>query len=172
VADNDLALGRMVDALSHSPFWKSTVMFVVEDDAQAGSDHVDSHRSVALVVSAWNRPGVYHRFFNTTDVLATMEEILGLEPMSQFDRFSRPLREIWADHADTHPYNSITPTQPLTAVNVADSRDARASAQMDFSQVDRIDDDELNHILWRAMKGARPYPAPARMSLQELARSH
>ena len=172
VADNDLALGRMVEALSHSPFWKSTVMFVVEDDAQAGSDHVDSHRSVALVVSAWNRAGVYHRFFNTTDVLATMEEILGLEPMSQFDRFSRPLREIWADHADMQPYRAITPVQPLTAVNVADTRDARASAEMDFSQVDRIDDDELNHILWRAMKGARPYPAPTRMSLQELARSH
>lgn len=171
VADNDLALGRIVEALSHSPFWKSTVVFVLEDDAQAGSDHIDSHRSVMLVASAWNRGGVYHRFVNTTDVLATIEEILGLEPMSQFDRFSRPLREIWSDHADMQPYNVITPTQSITAVNVADSRDARASAQMDFSQVDRIDDDELNLILWRAMKGSRPYPAPARMSLQELVRA-
>jgi hypothetical protein len=171
VADNDLALGRMVEALSHSPFWKSTAVFVVEDDAQAGSDHVDSHRSVALVISAWNRAGVYHRFFNTTDVLATIEEILGLEPMSQFDRFGRPLREIWADHADMQPYTALTPTQSLTELNVADNRDARASAAMDFSAADRIDDDELNHILWRAMKGARPYPAPARVSLQELARA-
>jgi YVTN family beta-propeller protein len=170
VADNDLALGRMVEALSQSPFWKNTVMFVLEDDAQAGSDHVDSHRSVALVVSAWNRAGVYHRFFNTTDVLATIEEILGLEPMSQFDRFGRPLREIWAGHADTQPYLAILPVQSLKTVNVADSRDARASAQMDFSEADRIDDDELNRILWRTLKGARPYPAPARVPLQELAR--
>jgi hypothetical protein len=171
VADNDLALGRIVDALSHSPFWKNTVVFVVEDDAQAGPDHVDSHRSVLLVASAWNRAGVYHRFVNTTDVLATMEEILGLEPMSQFDRFGRPLREIWADHADTQPYTAITPTQSLTTLNVADNRDARASAAMDFTQADRIDDDELNHILWRAMKGNRPYPARKRVSMQELARA-
>jgi YVTN family beta-propeller protein len=171
VADNDLALGRIVDALSHSSFWKSTVMFVLEDDAQAGPDHVDSHRSVMLVVSAWNRAGVYHRFVNTTDVLASMEEILGLEPMSQFDRFGRPLREIWADHADTQPYTAITPTQSLTTLNVADNRDARASAAMDFTEADRIDDDELNQILWRAMKGNRPYPAEKRVSMQELARA-
>jgi YVTN family beta-propeller protein len=171
VADNDLALGRITDALSHSRFWKSTVVFVVEDDAQAGPDHVDSHRSVLLVASAWNRGGVFHRFVNTTDVLATIEEILGLDPMSQFDRYGRPLREIWADHADTQPYSAITPAQSLTALNVADTRDARACAQMDFTEADRIDDDELNRILWRAIKGTRPYPAPARVPLQELVRA-
>lgn len=84
MADNDLALGRIVEAISRSQFWKSTVMFVVEDDAQDGPDHVDSHRSVLLAVSAWNRRGVSHPFVNTTDVLASIEEILGLDALSQF----------------------------------------------------------------------------------------
>src|SRR5262249_1747337 len=91
MADNDLALGRIVEALSRSRFWRSSVVFVVEDDAQAGPDHVDSHRSVLLAISPWTRGGVSHRFVNTTDVLATIEEILGLQPMSQFDRFAPPL---------------------------------------------------------------------------------
>ena len=93
VADNDLALGRMIAALSRSPFWRNTVVFVLEDDAQNGPDHVDSHRSPLLVVSAWNRPGVYRRFANTTDVIRTIEEILGLGTLSQFDHFGRPLRD-------------------------------------------------------------------------------
>jgi YVTN family beta-propeller protein len=172
VADNDLALGRIVEALSHSAFWKNTVLFVLEDDAQDGADHVDSHRSVVLVVSAWNRGGVFHRFVNTTDVLATIEEILGLEPMSQFDRFGRPLREIWADHPDDRPYAALTPAQSLKQLNVASGPDARASEQMDLTHADRINDDELNRILWRAIKGAdRPYPASHRVSMQELARA-
>ncbi len=95
MADNDLALGRIVEAISRSRFWKNTVVFVLEDDAQDGPDHVDSHRSVFLVASAWNKHGVSHRFVNTTDVLATIEEILGLDALSHFDRFGRPLREIW-----------------------------------------------------------------------------
>ena len=95
MADNDLALGRIVEALSHSQFWKHTAVFVLEDDAQAGPDHVDSHRSVMLAISPWARGGVLHRFVNTTDVLATIEEMLGLGAFSQFDHFGRPLREIW-----------------------------------------------------------------------------
>ena len=91
MADNDLALGRVIEALSKSPFWKDTVVFVLEDDAQDGPDHVDSHRSPLLVISAWNKPGVVHRFANTTDVLATIGAILKLAPMSQFDAFGWPI---------------------------------------------------------------------------------
>ncbi len=89
-ADNDLALGRMIEALSNSPFWKNTVVFVLEDDAQNGPDHVDVHRSPLLVISAYNRAGTIHRFANTTDVLRTIEEIVGLGSMSQFDLLRPP----------------------------------------------------------------------------------
>ena len=103
MADNDLALGRIIEALSHEPFWKNTVVFVLEDDAQAGADHVDSHRSVLLVASPYNRPGVIHRFVNTTDVLATIEEILGLRSFSHFDHFGRTLADVFATEPDLRP---------------------------------------------------------------------
>jgi DNA-binding beta-propeller fold protein YncE len=162
VADNDLALGRIVDAVSHSPFWKDTAIFVVEDDAQAGPDHVDSHRSVMLMISAWNRAGVLHRFVNTTDVLATMEEILGLDSLSQFDHFGRPLRGIYAAEADLTPYDAIKPAIDLNEKNPP-SEAAKKSALLDFSREDAADDDTLNRILWSAIKGeAVPYPGPTR----------
>ncbi len=94
MADNDLALGRIVEALSHSEFWKNTAIFVLEDDAQNGPDHVDSHRSPLLVISPYSRGGLIHRFANTTDVIATMSELLGLGHLSQFDYYGRPLRGI------------------------------------------------------------------------------
>src|SRR5262245_50001058 len=95
IADKQLALGRIVEALSKSPFWKDTVMFVLEDDSQAGPDHVDSHRSPALIISAYNLPGTIHRFANTTDVIAAMEDILKLDRMSKFDYFSRSLADVF-----------------------------------------------------------------------------
>src|SRR5205085_9943207 len=109
-ADNDLALGRLVEAVSQSPYWKDTVFFVLEDDAQSGPDHVDSHRSVLLAISAYNKPGVVHRFVNTTDVIATIEQILGLDSLSQFDHYGRPLREIFASEADLRPYELLKPS--------------------------------------------------------------
>jgi hypothetical protein len=172
MADNDLALGRIMDALSHSKFWRSTVVFVVEDDSQDGPDHVDSHRSVMFAISAWSRGGVWHRFVNTTDVLATIEEILGLTPMSQFDFFGRPLRDIWLDRPDLRPYTALVPAQSLGQLNLAGGPDAAASARIDLSRADRIDDDHFNRLLWRAIKGPRAvYPDPRRISLQEIARS-
>jgi YVTN family beta-propeller protein len=168
MADNDLALGRIVEALSRSPFWRNTVVFVLEDDAQDGPDHVDSHRSVLSVISAWSRGGIVHRFVNTTDVLATIEEILGLRPLSQFDRYGRPLREFWRPAPDLTPYTALVPAQPLSEVNVARGPDARASARMDLAQADRVDDDAFSRILWRALKGRdAPYPAPRRVGLQD-----
>src|SRR5208282_3072399 len=95
MADNDLALGRIVEALSKSPFWKDTVIFVLEDDSQSGPDHIDSHRSCFFAISAYNRPGTIHRFANTTDVVAAIEDILGLGRLSQFDYFSRSLADIF-----------------------------------------------------------------------------
>lgn len=168
VADNDLALGRMIAALSRTPFWSSTVVFVVEDDAQNGPDHVDSHRSPFLVISPYNRAGVYHRFTNTTDVLATIEAILGLESLSQFDYFGRPLTTIWADEPDLSPYVALTPKQSLTELNPAQGRGAVESRRLRLDVEDASDDDDFSEILWHAIKGYdAPYPGPRRMSLLE-----
>jgi YVTN family beta-propeller protein len=164
MADNDLALGRMIEALSRSPFWKNTVVFVLEDDAQNGPDHVDSHRSPLLVISAYNQPHVWHRFANTTDVIRTIEEILSLGRLSQFDAFGRPLRGIFASRPDLTPYTALTPAIPLTERNAANTPGARASAGLDFSAEDRVNDDVLNHILWSAVKGNTPYPGATRMT--------
>jgi YVTN family beta-propeller protein len=171
VADNDLALGRMVAALSRSPFWRNSVVFVLEDDAQNGPDHVDSHRSPLLVISAWNRQGVSHRFANTTDVLRTMEEILGLASLSHFDNFGRPLREIWSDAADPRPFDAITPAQSLDETNAPRTRAALDSRRFDLSRADAIDDDAFSRVIWMAVKGEGvPYPGPRRMSALEAVR--
>ena len=108
-ADNDYAVGRIVDAVSHSRFWRSTVIFVLQDDSQDGPDHVDSHRSPLLVISPWAAGGVVHRFANTTAVLKTIEELLHLGSMSQFDHYGRALRENWRDHPDLSPYTATLP---------------------------------------------------------------
>jgi hypothetical protein len=162
----------MVAALSRTQFWKDTVFFVLEDDAQDGPDHVDSHRSVLLVISAYNRGGVSHRFVNTTDVVATVEEILGLAPLSQFDHFGRPLRGIFQAAPDLRPYEAIMPAQSLTELNPSQGDAARASSQLDLSKVDAADEDLFNRILWRSIKGeAAAYPGTKRMSSLEHARA-
>jgi hypothetical protein len=159
VADNDLALGRVIEALSRSPFWKTTVVFVVEDDAQNGPDHVDSHRAPFLLISAWNRPRVWHRFTNTTDVMATIEDILSLDHLSQFDAFGRPLRGVFAATADPTPYVARTPTVPLDERNPPRGPGARESMKLDFRYEDLADDDRFNRVLWLAIKGdSIPYP--------------
>ncbi len=161
MADNDLALGRIVEALSHSPYWRDTVVLVLEDDAQSGPDHVDSHRSVLLVISAWNRSGVVHRFTNTTDVIATIEEILGLDSLSQFDHFGRPLRGIFATAPDLTPYSALKSSVDLNEKNPP-GPEADQSSRLDFSRPDAADDATLNLVLWRAMKGDAPYPGATR----------
>jgi hypothetical protein len=167
-ADNDLALGRIVEALSKTEFWKSTVIFVVEDDAQNGPDHVDSHRAPFLVISPWVEGGVHHRWTNTTDVIATMTEILGLGSLSQFDYYGRPLRGIWRAQPDLRPYTALTPTTPLDEKNPAAGPDARASRKLDLRFEDSGQDDLFNHILWDIVKGRDvPYPGTNRMSALE-----
>ena len=164
MADNDLALGRLVAALSKSPFWKSTVVFVLEDDAQSGPDHVDSHRSPLLVISPYNKGGAIHRFANTTDVLATIEDILGLGRMSQFDHYGRPLREIWDRTPDLSPYTALTPAVSLKEVNPKRGAMADATKKLAFNVEDAADDDVFNRILWTTIKGDTPYPGTRRMS--------
>jgi YVTN family beta-propeller protein len=171
MADNDLALGRMVEALSKSSFWKNSVMFVLEDDAQNGSDHVDSHRSPLLVISPYSRGGVSHSFANTTDVLATIEELLGLGRMSQFDHYGRPLRTVWRDTPDLRPYAVLQPGVSLDDKNPSRGVGARESRGLLLAKEDQADEDLFNRILWRAIKGEnRPYPGPKRMSALEYRR--
>ncbi len=170
VADNDLALGRMIEALSRSPFWKSTVVFVLEDDAQNGPDHVDSHRSPMLVISPWVRAGVVHRFANTTDVLRTIEELLGLDALSQFDYFGRPLRDIWSRSADVRPYKTLVPAVRLDERNPSGTRDALESAALDLSIEDVAEEEPFNRILWRSVRPNEPYPGTRRGATLETVR--
>ena len=158
MADNDLALGRIVQALSHSPYWKDTVIFVVEDDAQAGPDHVDSHRAPFYAMSAYNRPGTVHRFINTTDVVAAIEDILGMGRLSKFDYFSRSLADIFARRRTLRPYDPITPEQNLDEKNPQKTAAARMSEGLDLSAPDRVDDQLYNRILWMMLKGDAPLP--------------
>ena len=158
MADNDLALGRIVETLSNSPFWKDTVIFVLEDDSQSGPDHVDSHRSPAIVISAYNRPGTIHRFANTTDVIAAIEDILKLDRMSKFDYFSRSLADLFSESPDSTPYTAIVPQFNMNDMNPKHSAAAQMSEGLDFTKPDRIDDNVFNRILWRIMRGDEAFP--------------
>jgi hypothetical protein len=170
-ADNDLALGRIVEALSKSAFWKNTVIFVLEDDAQSGPDHVDSHRSPLLVISPYSAAGTVHRFANTTDVLRTIEEILGLQSLSHFDYYGRPLRDIWTTSPDLRPYQALVPSQSLTEVNAANTPEAHESAQLDFRIEDVANEDRFNRVLWATIKGrSAPFPGVTRASALEFKR--
>jgi len=159
MADNDLALGRIVGTLSKSAYWRDTVMFVLEDDSQAGPDHVDSHRSPLLVVSAYNRPGTIHRFVNTTDVVAAIEDILELDRMSKFDYFSRSLAGLFAEKPDLAPYTAVIPQVDMDERNPANSAAATMSEGLDFSAPDRVNDALFNDILWLMLKGNDAAPA-------------
>jgi DNA-binding beta-propeller fold protein YncE len=158
MADNDLALGRIVEALSKSPFWKDTVIFVLEDDSQAGPDHVDSHRSCFFAISAYNHPGTIHRFANTTDVVAAIEDILGLGRLSKFDYFSRSLSDIFAETPDLSPWAAVVPQVDMNETNAPKTAAAKASSSLDFSAPDRVDDRVFNQILWSMVKGSQPLP--------------
>ena len=164
VADNDHALGLIIEALSHSQFWADTAVFVVEDDAQNGPDHVDAHRMPALVISAWTKRRVVDsNLYSTTSMLRTMELILGLQPMSQFDAAARPMWNTFSDRADLKPFTARPAQVDLEARNGRVSWGARESQKMDFSGPDKADDIVLNEIVWRSVRGAdSPMPAPIR----------
>jgi DNA-binding beta-propeller fold protein YncE len=164
VAENDLALGRVVEALSKSTFWKETALFVIEDDAQNGSDHVDAHRTVALAISPYTRHGrVDSTMYSTSSMLRTMELILGLKPMSQFDAAARPMYNAFSAKADYSPYQHIVPDTDLKAVNTPNAWGAKLSAGFDFSKEDLADDLLFNEVIWRSVRGAHsPMPPPVR----------
>ncbi|MGE3410246.1 MAG: alkaline phosphatase family protein [Pirellulales bacterium] len=166
VADNDLALGRVVEAVSRSKFWPKTAIFVVEDDAQNGSDHVDAHRTVALAISPYIRRGtVDSTMYSTSSMLRTMELILNLKPMSQFDAAATPMYASFGGQADNTPYEHRPAGVDLTAVNRPDAWGSQVSQQLDFSREDAADDLVLNDLVWRSVRGANsPMPAPVRAS--------
>lgn len=167
-ADNDLAFGRIVEALSHSPFWRQMAIFAIEDDPQDGFDHVSGYRTTAYVASPYARRGqVVSTQYNTTSLLRTIEQILGLPPMNQFDASAVPMWDAFTDTPDDAPFVAVPANVPLDQMNpsprdIADPllrQDALASARMNFREVDKAPEDALNRILWRAMRGTvEPYP--------------
>jgi YVTN family beta-propeller protein len=163
VGSNDLALGQIVEAVSHSRFWKETAIFVIEDDAQNGPDHVDAHRTVGLAISPWVKRGVVDStMYTTSSFVRTMELILGLPPMTQFDAAATPLYASFTNQPRFEALDALRPEVDLTARNPATGAGARASLKLDFSDYDLADADELNRILWSALKPGKPMPAPVR----------
>jgi hypothetical protein len=164
MAENDLALGRIVEGVSRSKFWPTTAIFVVEDDAQNGPDHVDAHRTIAFVISPWTKHGaVDSSLYSTSSMLRTMELILGLDPMSQFDAAALPMVGAFAKAPVVEPYRCRPAEVSLDERNVATAWGAEASLVMDFSVEDAADDLLLNEIVWRSVRGAgSPMPAPRR----------
>jgi DNA-binding beta-propeller fold protein YncE len=168
MADNDLALGRIVEALSHSRFWKEMAIFAIEDDPQAGWDHVSGYRTTAYCMSPYaKRAAVVSTQYNTTSVLRTIEQILGLPPMNQFDASATPMFDCFTNEPDFTPFSSVASKVPLDKMNPdpkairdrALRADALLSATLNFREIDRAPEDLLNRILWRAMKGSQlAYP--------------
>ena len=163
IAENDLALGRLVDAISHSRYWAESAIFVLEDDAQNGPDHVDSHRSVALVASPFARRGtVDSTLYTTSGLLRTMELILGLEPMSQYDAAATPMYRAFTTTTTAAAYTHRPARIPLNELNGASAYGAVASARMNLDEADLAPELELNEILWKSVRGASSVMPPPR----------
>ncbi len=163
VASNDQAIGQIVEGISRSRFWKNTAIFVIEDDAQNGPDHVDAHRTEGLVISPYvRRSAVDSTQYTTTSMVRTMELILGLPPMTQYDSHATPMLSCFTPTADLTAYADIKPRVDLEAKNPTRGKGETASAKLDFSGPDRADPDALNAILWNALKPGVPQPAPVR----------
>jgi len=169
VADNDYALGSMIEAVSNSPYWKDTCIVVVEDDAQDGPDHVDAHRSVALLISAYNRPGaLIHEFHNTVSLIRTIELLLGIEPMNQLDATATPI-DIFSAEPDLRPYKALLPNVALDNLITPPARDAataywmRRTDQQNLERADMADPETLNRIIWFSVKGNILMPSIARL---------
>jgi hypothetical protein len=164
VADNDLALGLLLEGLSRSRFWREMAVFVVEDDAQNGPDHVDAHRTVALVAGPYVKRGaVVSAMYSTSSMLRTMELILGLEPMTQFDAAALPMYACFTAEPDFTPYVHRPATWPLDERNAPTAWGAELSERFDLAREDAADDLELNEVVWRSIRGPdSAMPAPRR----------
>ncbi|MGH7969336.1 MAG: phosphoesterase, partial [Limisphaerales bacterium] len=168
VADNDLAFGQIVEAISHSPYWKDTCILAIEDDPQSGWDHVSGYRTTAYVISAYTRRhAVISINYNTTSLLRTMELILGLPPMNQLDASATPMNACFTTQPDFTPFECLTNNVPLDQMNptlsqIRDRRqyhDALVSSRLPLDKPDQCRESVLNKILWHAQMGfARPYP--------------
>ncbi len=165
VADNDLAVGRAVDAISHSAYWDDTAFFILEDDAQDGADHVDAHRSIALVVSKYSprraTPVVDHAFYTTVSVIRTMEDLLGLPPMNNNDAFAPFIAPLFAGSGDQPAFNADYRNRDNRLIYTANTEKtvgAKQSSRMDFTHEDRADSRKLNIILWKDAMGDAAVP--------------
>ena len=167
VADNDLAVGRAVEAISHSPFWDDTAFFILEDDAQDGADHVDAHRSICLVISKYSpkteggTPFVDHRFYTTVSTVRTMETLLGLPPMNNNDAFAPIMSPLFAGAGDQAAYTADASNREnglIYQVNTPRSPGAKESSKMDFEHADQAPTAVLNAILWKDRMGDKPLP--------------
>jgi DNA-binding beta-propeller fold protein YncE len=180
VADNDLAVGRVVEAISHSPFWDDTAFFILEDDAQNGADHVDAHRSIALVVSKYaphgasDAPFVDSRFYSTVSVIRTMETLLGLPPMNNNDALSSMISSLFTGPGDQPAFTADASNRDndlIYTANKATAPGAQQSMKMDFRHADRADAQKLNVILWRDAMGDRAVPAALKTRTKATART-
>ncbi len=168
VADNDLAVGRLVEAVSHSPYWDDTAIFIVEDDAQNGADHVDAHRSTALVISKYSpgssaQPHLEHHFYTTVNMIHTMEMLLGLPAMNQNDAYAPVMSGMFSGAGNQAPFTadySNRSSGRIYEINHADAPGAAASLRMDFSHPDAAPAARLNQVLWRDQMGNAPMPPP------------
>jgi DNA-binding beta-propeller fold protein YncE len=159
VADNDRAVGLLVDAVSHSRDWASTAIFILEDDAQNGPDHVDEQRSTLYLASPYAAGGLQHQHYTTSSVLRTMELILGMPPMTPYDAGARPLFAAFTTKPDLRPFDALAANTDVNAKNKTTAYRAADSNALDFAHEDRVPDAVLNDILWHAVRGDTPEPA-------------
>lgn len=164
MADNDLALGMLVEHISHSKVWDESVIFVLEDDAQNGPDHVDAHRSVLLAISPFTkRNNVDHTMYTTASVLRTMELILGLPPMSQYDAAATPMYNAFTNQQDLAPYTHLPNSYRLDEKNIDNNKLSILSEQFDLDEEDAADDIAFNEVIWKTVKGIdSDMPVPRR----------
>jgi hypothetical protein len=166
LAENDLALGKVVEYISKSKIWKESAIFILEDDAQAGPDHVDAHRSIAFIISPYvKRKKVVSRMYSTASMLRTMELILGLPPMSQYDAAATPMWECFVPQPDLTPYQSLPASYNINEINKGKSAIAKQSEEFNLDVVDAAPDFEFNEVIWKSVKGINSeMPAPVRSS--------
>jgi YVTN family beta-propeller protein len=164
VADNDLAIGQFIEHLSHSTIWKESVVFILEDDAQNGPDHIDAHRSPVFLAGPYvKRNAVIHGMYSTSGVLRTMELILGLPPMSQYDAAAMPLYDCFTSKPDLRPYTAKPAQVDLEQRNIAVNESSKRSELFNFAKEDAAPDIDLNEVVWKYVKGeASVMPAPKR----------
>jgi len=164
VGDNDLAIGRFVEHLSKSAIWKESVVFILEDDAQNGPDHVDAHRSPVFVAGPYvKRNGVIHDMYSTSGVLRTIELILGLPPMSQYDAAAVPLYECFTNKPNFSPYMAKPARVDLQQRNIAVNESSKRSQSFNLAKEDAVPDIILNEVIWKYVKGENSVmPAPKR----------